>query len=51
MSSKSALRAGDFSPQGGRPDQGRSETLTIPDKFANVKRWHAEISARPSAKA
>jgi glutathione S-transferase len=25
--------------------------LTIPDEFANVKRWHAEISARPSAGA
>ena len=25
--------------------------LAIPDEFANVKRWHAEISARPSAGA
>lgn len=25
--------------------------LSIPDEFANVKRWHAEISARPSAGA
>jgi glutathione S-transferase len=25
--------------------------LAIPDNFANVKRWHAEVSARPSAKA
>lgn len=25
--------------------------LTIPDSLDNVKRWHAEISARPSAKA
>jgi glutathione S-transferase len=25
--------------------------LAIPDKFANVKRWHAEVAARPSAKA
>ena len=25
--------------------------LTVPDEMINVKRWHAEISARPSAKA
>ena len=25
--------------------------LAVPDEFANVKRWHAEIAARPSAKA
>lgn len=25
--------------------------LTVPDELANVRRWHAEISARPSAKA
>jgi glutathione S-transferase len=25
--------------------------LTVPDEFANVKRWHADVSARPSAKA
>jgi glutathione S-transferase len=25
--------------------------LAIPDEFANVKRWHAETSARPSAGA
>jgi glutathione S-transferase len=25
--------------------------LTLPEEFANVRRWHAEISARPSAKA
>jgi glutathione S-transferase len=25
--------------------------LTLPDGLANVRRWHAEISARPSAKA
>ena len=25
--------------------------LTVPDEFANVRRWHAEISARPSATA
>jgi glutathione S-transferase len=25
--------------------------LAVPDTLANVKRWHAEISARPSAKA
>jgi glutathione S-transferase len=25
--------------------------LAIPDEFANVKRWHAETSARPSAQA
>src|SRR5215470_12684261 len=25
--------------------------LTLPEEFANVRRWHAQISARPSAKA
>jgi glutathione S-transferase len=25
--------------------------LGVPDELANVKRWHAEVSARPSAKA
>lgn len=25
--------------------------LTVPEEFAAVRRWHAEISARPSAKA
>ncbi len=25
--------------------------LSIPDNLANVKRWHAEVSARPSARA
>jgi glutathione S-transferase len=25
--------------------------LPLPDEFANVRRWHAEVSARPSAKA
>ena len=25
--------------------------LAIPGEFANVKRWHAEIAARPSAQA
>jgi glutathione S-transferase len=25
--------------------------LAVPDTLANVKRWHAEVSARPSAKA
>jgi glutathione S-transferase len=25
--------------------------LAVPDKLANLKRWHAEVSARPSAKA
>jgi glutathione S-transferase len=25
--------------------------LSVPDEFANVKRWHADISARPSASA
>jgi glutathione S-transferase len=25
--------------------------LTLPDGMANVKRWHAEVAARPSAKA
>jgi glutathione S-transferase len=25
--------------------------LTVPEGAANVKRWHATVSARPSAKA
>jgi glutathione S-transferase len=25
--------------------------LTLPDGMANIKRWHAEVAARPSAKA
>jgi len=25
--------------------------LAVPDAMANLKRWHAEVSARPSAKA
>jgi glutathione S-transferase len=25
--------------------------LTVPEEFANVRRWHAYVSARPSAKA
>ena len=25
--------------------------MTVPDEFTNVKRWHAEVSARPSAHA
>jgi glutathione S-transferase len=25
--------------------------LTVPEEFMNLRRWHAEISARPSAKA
>ena len=25
--------------------------LTVPDGAANVKRWHAAVSARPSARA
>ena len=25
--------------------------LTVPEELTNVRRWHAEISARPSAKA
>jgi glutathione S-transferase len=25
--------------------------LTVPDELAHLKRWHAEISARPSAAA
>jgi glutathione S-transferase len=25
--------------------------LTVPDELANVKRWHADVAARPSAKA
>ncbi len=29
----------------------RVSRLTVPDDLANVKRWYAEVSARPSAKA
>lgn len=29
----------------------RVSKLTVPDELANVKRWHAEVSARPSAGA
>ena len=29
----------------------RVSRLTVPDDLANVKRWHAEVSARPSASA
>jgi glutathione S-transferase len=25
--------------------------LAVPDELANVRRWHADVSARPSAKA
>ena len=25
--------------------------MTVPDEFTNVKRWHADVSARPSAQA
>ena len=25
--------------------------LAVPDELGNLKRWHAEVSARPSAKA
>jgi hypothetical protein len=25
--------------------------LAVPDELTNVKRWHAAVSARPSAKA
>jgi glutathione S-transferase len=25
--------------------------LAVPDTMTNLKRWHAEVSARPSAKA
>lgn len=25
--------------------------LTVPEEFANVRRWHAQVSARPSARA
>jgi hypothetical protein len=25
--------------------------LPLPDEFANVRRWHANVSARPSATA
>jgi glutathione S-transferase len=25
--------------------------MAVPDEFTNVKRWHAEVSARPSAAA
>jgi glutathione S-transferase len=29
----------------------RVSKLAVPDNLANVKRWHAEVAARPSAKA
>lgn len=29
----------------------RPARLTVPDELTNVKRWHASVSARPSAKA
>jgi glutathione S-transferase len=29
----------------------RVSKLTVPDDLANVKRWHAAVSARPSAAA
>ncbi len=29
----------------------RPARIAVPDEFTNVKRWHAEVSARPSAKA
>jgi glutathione S-transferase len=29
----------------------RVSKLAVPDSLANVKRWHAEVAARPSAKA
>jgi glutathione S-transferase len=29
----------------------RVSKLKVPDELANVKRWHAEVSARPSAAA
>lgn len=32
-------------------DFGRVIKLRIPDELKNVARWHAEVSARPSAKA
>jgi hypothetical protein len=25
--------------------------LSLPDELANVRRWHAELAARPSAQA
>ena len=25
--------------------------LAVPEELVNVKRWHADVSARPSAKA
>ncbi len=25
--------------------------LTVPDELANLRRWHAQVSERPSAKA
>jgi len=25
--------------------------LAVPDEFTNLKRWHADVSARPSASA
>ena len=32
-------------------DFGRPTRIAVPDECANVKRWYAEVSARPSAKA
>ena len=29
----------------------RVSKMTVPDELGNVRRWHAEVSARPSAKA
>ena len=29
----------------------RVSKLAVPDSLANVKRWHAEVAARPSATA
>ena len=32
-------------------DFGRPARIAVPDECANVKRWYAEVSSRPSAKA
>jgi glutathione S-transferase len=29
----------------------RPAKLEVPEEFANVRRWHAQVAARPSAKA
>ncbi|MGZ9088796.1 MAG: glutathione binding-like protein, partial [Rhodoplanes sp.] len=32
-------------------DWMRPARLTVPDELANLRRWHREVSARPSATA